>query len=152
MEEVTAPEQLTETVSFTVPFYDLDGIQMVWHGNYVKYMENAREAFGAKYGFEYMHIFESGYTAPIVDMHIKYRTSARMGDNLVIKITYVPSKAAKMVFRYIVTRPADNAVIIEAETTQLFVSRNGTFEPSNPDFVVEWKKRWNIPLPKSQSN
>ena len=72
-------------------------------------------------------------------------------DKLNIKITYVPTKAAKMVFRYIVTRPADNAVIIEAETTQLFVSRSGTFETSNPDFVVEWKKHWNIPLPKSST-
>ena len=140
---------LSETLNFTVPFYDLDAIQMVWHGNYVKYMENAREAFGAKYGFEYLHIFNSGYTAPVVDMHIKYRNSARIGDNLTITITYVPSKAAKMVFKYLVTRPADNAVIIEAETTQLFVSRSGTFETSNPEFVVEWKKRWNIPLPKS---
>ncbi|MBR4440358.1 MAG: acyl-CoA thioesterase [Bacteroidales bacterium] len=151
MEQDCNNGELSVTLDFTVPFYDLDAIQMVWHGNYVKYMENAREAFGAEYGFEYLHIFNSGYTAPVVDMHIKYRNSARIGDQLKIKITYVPSKAAKMVFRYIVTRPKDNAVIIEAETTQLFVSRSGTFETSNPEFVVEWKKRWNIPLPKSST-
>ncbi|MCQ2975865.1 MAG: acyl-CoA thioesterase [Bacteroidales bacterium] len=140
---------LSETIDFTVPFYDLDAIQMVWHGNYVKYMENAREAFGAKFGFEYLHIFNSGYLAPVVDMHIKYRNSARIGDNLQIKITYIPARSAKMVFQYIVTRKCDNAVIIEAETTQLFVSRNGDFEVTNPDFFIEWKKRWNMPLPKS---
>ena len=151
MDATTENGELSVTIDFTVPFYDLDARQMVWHGNYVKYMENAREAFGDKYHFEYLHIFNSGYTAPVVDMHIKYRNSARIGDKLAIKITYVPTKAAKMVFRYIVTRPEDTAVIIEAETTQLFVSRSGTFETSNPDFVVEWKKRWNIPLPKSST-
>ena len=144
MEQNSINDELSVNLDFTVPFYDLDAIQMVWHGNYVKYMENAREAFGEKYGFEYLHIFNSGYTAPMVDMHIKYRNSARIGDKLNIKITYVPTKAAKLVFQYIITRPKDNAVIIEADTTQLFVSRSGVFELSNPDFVVEWKKRWNI--------
>ncbi|MBR6177178.1 MAG: acyl-CoA thioesterase [Bacteroidales bacterium] len=144
MEQNSINDELSVTLDFTVPFYDLDAIQMVWHGNYVKYMENAREAFGAKYGLEYLHIFNSGYTAPMVDMHIKYRNSARIGDILKIKITYVPTKAAKLVFQYIITRPKDNAVIIEADTTQLFVSRSGVFELSNPDFIVEWKNRWNI--------
>ncbi len=144
MNGIQSTTELSETIEFTVPFYDLDAIQMVWHGNYVKYMENAREAFGAKYGFEYLHIFESGYLAPVVDMHLKYKVSARMGDVLRIKITYVPTAAAKMIFRYIITRPKDDAVILEAETIQLFVSRSGEFEPSNPDFVKEWKSRWNI--------
>lgn len=129
---------------FQVPFYDLDGIQMVWHGNYVKYMEDAREKFGAKYGFEYLHIFNSGYTAPVVDMHIKYRNSARISDTLRMSITYIPTRAAKMVFRYVIERPSDNVIIIEAETTQLFVSRSGEFEPANPDFYAEWKERWNV--------
>lgn len=129
---------------FQVPFYDLDGIQMVWHGNYVKYMEDAREKFGAKYGFEYLHIFNSGYLAPVADMRIKYRNSARISEVLTMKITYVPSRAAKMVFEYLITRKSDNAVIMEAETSQLFVTREGVFEVSTPGFYAEWKKRWNI--------
>ena len=129
---------------FQVPFYDLDGIQMVWHGNYVKYMEDAREKFGAKNGFEYLHIFNSGYLAPVADMRIKYRNSARISEVLTMKITYVPSRAAKMVFEYLITRKSDNAVIIEAETSQLFVTREGVFEVSTPGFYAEWKKRWNI--------
>lgn len=129
---------------FQVPFYDLDGIQMVWHGNYVKYMEDAREKFGAKYGFEYLHIFNSGYLAPVADMRIKYRNSARISEVLTMKITYVPLRATKMVFEYLITRKSDNAVIIEAETSQLFVTREGVFEVSTPGFYAEWKKRWNI--------
>ena len=137
-------QALCVSFEFQVPFYDLDGIQMVWHGNYVKYMEDAREKFGAKYGFEYLHIFNSGYLAPVVDMHIKYRNSARISDTLRMTITYIPTRAAKMMFRYEIVRPSDNALIIEAETTQLFVSRSGEFEPANPVFYAEWKERWNV--------
>jgi acyl-CoA thioester hydrolase len=137
-------QELSLSYEFQVPFYDLDGIQMVWHGNYVKYMEDAREKFGAKFGFEYLHIFNSGYVAPVVDMHLKYRASARISDVLQMTIKYIPTRAAKMVFQYTITRPKDNALIIEAETTQLFVSRSGVFETANPDFYADWKKRWNI--------
>ncbi len=137
-------QELSVSFEFQVPFYDLDGIQMVWHGNYVKYMEDAREKFGARYGFEYLHIFNSGYLAPVVDMHIKYRNSARISDTLRMTITYRPTRAAKMVFHYEIVRPSDNALIIEAETTQLFVSRSGEFEPANPDFYADWKERWNV--------
>ena len=84
---------LSETYEFKVPFYDLDGIQMVWHGNYVKYMEDARERFGAKFGFEYLHIFNSGYLAPVVDMRLKYRNSARISDTLRMTIAYMPERA-----------------------------------------------------------
>lgn len=130
---------LTHSVEFTVPFYDLDAIQMVWHGNYVKYMEDAREAFGAKYGFEYLFIFNNGFLAPVVDMHLKYKESARMGDILRITIEYMPARAAKMCFKYIINRVSDNALILEAETTQLFVSRQGEFFPTGPDFYDTWK-------------
>lgn len=129
-------------LEFKVPFYDLDGIQMVWHGNYVKYMEDAREAFGAKYGFEYMTIFNNGYVAPVVDMHLQYRFSARMDDVLILRIEYIPSRAAKMQFKYTITRKIDNKLILEGETTQLFVSRDGEFEVSNPEFYSSWKKKW----------
>lgn len=146
MKQTETPQKqiLSLEYDFQVPFYDLDGIQMVWHGNYVKYMEDAREKFGAKYGFEYLHIFNSGYLAPVADMRIKYRNSARISEVLTMKITYVPSRAAKMVFEYLITRKSDNAVIIEAETSQLFVTREGVFEVSTPGFYAEWKKRWNI--------
>ncbi len=144
IEDNSSQNVLELSYDFQVPFYDLDGIQMVWHGNYVKYMEDAREKFGAKFGFEYLHIFNSGYVAPVVDMHLKYRTSARISDVLRMNIRYVPTRAAKMVFKYTITRPKDNALIIEAETTQLFVSREGVFETSNPQFYADWKKRWNI--------
>lgn len=29
-------------IKIKVPFYDLDPMNIVWHGNYVKYMEEAR--------------------------------------------------------------------------------------------------------------
>ena len=37
---------------FTVPFYDLDPMQVVWHGNYLKYFDTTREALCYAMGFD----------------------------------------------------------------------------------------------------
>jgi len=36
------PTRLWAEVELTVEFFDVDSMQVVWHGNYLKYMERAR--------------------------------------------------------------------------------------------------------------
>ncbi|MCQ2147860.1 MAG: acyl-CoA thioesterase [Bacteroidales bacterium] len=131
---------LSETVRVKVRFSEVDPIKVVWHGNYVKYMEDAREAFGRKYHLEYMHICESGYYAPIYDMHIRYAQGATIDDVLLVTITYKPSQGAKLCFDYEIRRESDDALILSASTIQLFTTTEGEFEPSEPDFYKVWKE------------
>ena len=37
-----------------IRFSEVDSMHVVWHGNYAKYFEDAREAFGEKYGLDYL--------------------------------------------------------------------------------------------------
>lgn len=131
---------LSETVRVKVRFSEVDPIRVVWHGNYVKYMEDAREAFGKKYHLEYMLIFDSGYYAPIYDMHIRYAQSATIDDVLLVTITYKPSLGAKLCFDYEIRKESDNALVLSASTIQLFTTREGEFEPSEPEFYKAWKE------------
>lgn len=132
---------LTDTIRIRVPFFDIDSIQMVWHGNFVKYLEQGRESFGDKFGLEYMYIYNSGYVAPIADMHLEYKKAAGIGDVLILETVYKPCRGAKLMFDYTVTRESDGELILNASTVQLFVTRDGVFEVSTPDFYAEWKKK-----------
>jgi acyl-CoA thioester hydrolase len=136
--------KLTNTIKKKISFYEVDAIHMVWHGNYVKFLEDGREAFGEEFGLSYLKIFNSGYFAPIVDLHIKYKKTASMGDVLIVETTYVPSKSAKLMFDYKITRESDGATILTASTTQLFVTKEGEFEITVPDFIREWRKENNL--------
>ncbi len=60
------------TISLTAEFYDLDPMNIVWHGNYVKYFEAARCAFLDKIDFSYAHMAENQYAFPVVKMNVKY--------------------------------------------------------------------------------
>lgn len=132
--------ELSTTVRVTVRFSEVDAIRMVWHGNYVKYMEDAREAFGRLFGLGYMHIFDSGYFAPMFDMQLRYHHAAAVDDILIVKISYRRTRGAKLMFDYEIRRESDDALILTAVTTQLFTTREGEFEPSCPLFYEKWKK------------
>lgn len=137
-------EPLSETVVVQVRFSEVDSIRMVWHGNYVQYLEDAREAFGRRYGLEYMSIYDNGYLAPMYDMRLQYKETATVDDVLLVTITYRPVRGAKLIFDYEIRRQRDHALILLATTTQLFVTKEGIFEPSTPSFFEEWKKRNNV--------
>ncbi|MDL2315271.1 acyl-CoA thioesterase [Bacteroidales bacterium OttesenSCG-928-C19] len=135
---------LSETISVDIHFYDVDSINIVWHGNYVKYLENGREAFGNKFGIAYMDIYNCGFVTPIVDMHIKYLGTVKFGETLLVETRYVPCRSAKLMFDYTIYRKSDMSVVAEASTIQLFMTKEGEFELSAPDFYRQWKEKWNI--------
>ena len=140
----TGTAKLSDTIRIRVPFFDIDSIQMVWHGNFVKYLEEGRESFGFKFGLEYMYIYNSGYVAPIADMHLEYKNAAGIGDTLIIETIYKPCRGAKLMFDYVITRESDGLLILKASTVQLFVTRGGVFEVSTPGFYAEWKKKYKL--------
>ncbi|MDR3261339.1 MAG: acyl-CoA thioesterase [Tannerella sp.] len=134
-------ETLRERIRVQVRFSEVDALHVVWHGHYVQYMEDAREAFGRKYQLEYMHIFNSGYAAPVVDMQLQYKQPATIDDVLLVEITYRPAPGGKLIFEYRICKESDGSLVLTASTIQLFTTREGVFEPSGPDFFDEWKEK-----------
>lgn len=60
------------SAEFRVEFYDVDPMGVVWHGNYVKYMELGRCALLDKIGYGYSEMKESGYAFPVTSLKLKY--------------------------------------------------------------------------------
>jgi acyl-CoA thioester hydrolase len=75
-------KKLSAEIEFTVEFYDVDSMRIVWHGNYVKYFEKARCALLNKIGYNYLHMEESGYQFPVTGVSLKYIGSFRFGDRV----------------------------------------------------------------------
>ena len=59
-------------VEIEIPFYDLDSVNIVWHGNYAKYFELARCALLDKFDYGYDAMRTSGYIWPIIDLQVRY--------------------------------------------------------------------------------
>ncbi len=132
---------LTTTIRIPVRFSEVDAMRAVWHGNYVKYLEDAREQWGHEYGFSYADIFRNGYLAPLYELNLHYRQIATMDDVLLVTATYYQCAGAKLVMHYTIVRESDNALILTAESVQLFTTKEGEFSPTMPPFYDEWKRR-----------
>ena len=55
-----------------IPFQDVDVMGVVWHGNYLRYFEEARAELLDKIDYGYLEMRNSGYSWPVVDVRIKY--------------------------------------------------------------------------------
>lgn len=80
---------LSHEIELSPAFHDLDPMNIVWHGNYVKYLELARNALMAKFNYDYPQMQESGYAWPIVDLRVKYVGSVQYGQRLRIRARIV---------------------------------------------------------------
>lgn len=138
---------LTCRKNFTVRFSEVDAMAVAWHGSYVAYFEDGREAFGIQYpeGLGYADYFASGIVAPVVSLNIDYKQSLRCGDNAIVETRYIPHPAAKIIFQYVIYRTSDMAVMALGETMQVFTTRDtGEMQYTAPDFYEKWKNKWNV--------
>ncbi len=82
---VNASEIPAVSLTRTVPFYELDPLRIVWHGNYFKYFEQAREALMASVGLS-VHDFEAlGYRLVMVDTRCRYLVPLTFGQRFEVR-------------------------------------------------------------------
>ncbi|MBC8321612.1 MAG: acyl-CoA thioesterase [Bacteroidetes bacterium] len=132
---------LTDTTEVVVRFGEVDSMGIVWHGNYVKYIEEGRESFGKKYGISYLDIYKHNVMAPVVNMNIDFKKQVQYGDVLLIETEFVNSESAKMIFKFRIFRKSDNELVATSESTQVFIDINKEMILYPPQFLLDWKKK-----------
>jgi acyl-CoA thioester hydrolase len=136
---------LTEKTLVNVRFNEADPLGMVWHGHYIRYFEDAREAFGNKYGIGYLDFYNHGFIVPVVSVQCDYKRSLRYGEKVIVEAQYEPCEAAKLKFKYLLYDSVTNQVVATGSSIQVFLDRNThLLQLTNPDFFDEWKRKWNV--------
>ncbi len=134
-------KQLINTIEQDIRFSDVDSLGIVWHGHYVQYFEDGREAFGKQYNLRYLDFYTQGYVVPIVNIQCDYKQVLRYGDSIIIETTYMPCEPAKINFKYRLLNAATGELVVTGSTTQVFLSKDGfTLQLTNPDFFKDWKE------------
>ena len=134
--------QLSFKTEVRVRFSEVDTLRIVWHGNYIKYLEDGREAFGREYGLGYLDYINNDLLTPIVKVNIDYKYPLYYGDKAIIETTYVYSEAAKIIFDYKIYRASDNVLVATANTIQVFLNMERELQLTPPRFFEEWKRKW----------
>ena len=137
-------KELKATKRLDIRFSEVDSMRVVWHGSYPLYFEDAREAFGEKYGLGYLTIFGNGFYAPLVDLSFQYKKPIVYGMKPEITITYRPTEAAKIVFDYEIHDTADGTLLATGHSAQVFMAMDYQLVWCNPEFYALWKDKWQV--------
>ena len=125
------------TVEAHVAFHDVDVAGVVWHGHYLKYLENARWALMERLDFGLDAMIASGYAWPIVEVHVKYVHAARFGDRLSVQASLVEWQS-RLTVNYLVMHAATAERVARARTVQAAVeASSGVLQFESPAVLVE---------------
>jgi acyl-CoA thioester hydrolase len=104
-----------------VPFYDLDPMQIVWHGNYLNYFEDARRELLEHLGVDLYKYFEKTKTIfPIIRTSTKHIYPLRYRDEFICKATLVDARF-KLVVDFEIRLAADDKICARGKTEQVAV-------------------------------
>ena len=113
---------LKRRYEFKAEFFDADPMGVMWHGNYVKYLEMARCRLLDELNFNYIKMQNRGFALPIIKMDLKYINPIYFNDDFIVEIRLVECDIT-LKFNYILLSK-DNQIIVKASTTQVAVTLN----------------------------
>lgn len=134
---------LTHTTELEVKFSEADPLGIVWHGHFIRYFEDGREAFGEAYGIRYLDFYRSNIVVPIVSIHCDYKRILRYGHRIRLETTYHDSPAAKLIFHYAIFDAKTNEQVAKGNSVQVFMDKEKMeLMLTLPRFMTDWKKKW----------
>ena len=101
-----------------VQFFDLDPMEIVWHGHYVKYLEIVRGVLLDTIDYNYGAMKASGYVWPVTDLHLRYIAPAVYGQRLKLRAEIVEWEN-RLRITYLISDAASGRRMCRATTTQV---------------------------------
>ena len=138
------PEALCAETTVRVRFQEVDALRVVWHGHYLGYFEDGRQAFGRRFTLTYQDLLALGYVVPLVHVEVDYVAPAKLDDLLRIETRLHPSPKALLQFTYRILRDEDGQLLARGRSIQTFLTSEA--EPqlvlSRPEALEAFYARW----------
>jgi acyl-CoA thioester hydrolase len=115
-----SPSRWRAETEIQVQFFDLDPMEVVWHGHYVKYLEIARGALLDSIDYNYPQMRESGYLWPVIELQLRYVASARFGERLKLRAEIVEWEN-RLKIEYLISEANSGKRLTRASTIQVAV-------------------------------
>jgi acyl-CoA thioester hydrolase len=117
-----------------VRYAETDKMGVVYHANYLIYLEIARVEWLINQGINYKDLEDNGIALPVVNINIDYRKSAIYDDLLTIKTSLTYYKGLKVVFESKIYNQQQK-LLTEVQVTLVFVNIN-TGKPTLPPIEI----------------
>ncbi len=114
-------QSVSTSVRLKVPYYDIDMMQIVWNGHYLKYFEEARQAFFREYGLDLSrYMEEKKYVFPVIRSTVKHIRPLRLGDEFICSASLKEARI-KIVLDFEIKLTANGQVCAKGQSEQVAV-------------------------------
>ena len=124
-----------------VYYSDTDAYGVVWHGSYLRWMEMGRINLCEQVGYSLSKLYDSDITLPVVEINIKYKSPAKLEDELVIITSLKEISRLSMTFEQKIINAQTEKINIEAVVKVVAVHNNGNLYRTLPEQMLEFAQK-----------
>lgn len=132
---------LQAEVEVLVPFFDVDSMDVVWHGHYIKYFEVARCALLERIGHNYTQMRDAGYAWPVIDVQLRYMRGARFNQRILVRADLIEWEN-RLKINYLITDVESGERMTRGSSVQVAVEMaSREMQLASPKVFVEAVER-----------
>lgn len=126
-----------------VYYSDTDAYGVVWHGSYLRWMEMGRINLCEQVGYSLSKLFDADITLPVVEINVKYKSPAKLEDELTIVTKLKEISRLSITFEQKIINAKTEKTNIEATVKVVAVHNDGSLYRMLPEQIVDFVKKVN---------
>ena len=108
-----------------IQYYETDGMRIVHHSNYIRWMEEARIAFMEDAGYGYACMERDGVSIPVLSVSCEYKSMMRFGQTCRIEVRITKLTPVRRSLEYRFYDADTNELCGTAASGHCFIGANG---------------------------
>lgn len=103
---------LVSTTIVPVRYAETDQMGVVYHANYLVWMELGRTAFIEELGFNYADLEKEGILSPVTDLRATYKRPLRYGETATVKTWVEAYDGLRVTYGYEILTPQGETAVV----------------------------------------
>lgn len=120
-----------------VYYADTDAYGVVWHGAYLRWMEQGRVELCTALGLDLIAMKNMDILLPVTNMNVRYKASARLNDNIIIETWLEKCNGLLITFKQTIREKETNKLFICATFDVVAINEAGKLYRKMPDDLFE---------------
>ncbi len=118
-----------------VYYSDTDSYGVVWHGAYLRWLEMGRVEFCENLGLYLIDLQNQDIVLPVTNLNIKYKSSAKLEDKILIETELTELKSYSVTFKQIIKSKETGKTYVEADVIVVAINNDGKLYRKLPEVL-----------------
>ncbi len=135
---LASPMAIQHEMRIRVRYAETDQMGVVHHASFLIYLEEGRTALMREIlGLPYDEVERSGFAFAVRKLEVRYRQTARYGDEILVKTHIAGMRGASITYGYVLERAADGQQLVTGSVETVCMSLASMGPASIPTHIRE---------------